>query len=382
MVSDEKLTTSFNPQVPRYRCLLCGRDNFVHRHQVERHVVSSHSGFGFACSNCKFLMNRRDQKHICKGGQGSTRSLVKRTTMTCTPEEKEEYHQYVKDSRSKTEQYMKREKIPMSDQGVPIPSRKRAIPTRPHVLNKKKRASTFPKEGRKEQLPVPTDTTTTALGLTITVPNNTCTRPPLSEDLQLSALSSDEEDTHQELETGSVAPSSGTEQFEDADEPTMTITIDEDTEIVDKDANQTDTVEKDADQADAPATLHASQAAHKLMDLATCQNQQVILNISGVKFYTSALTLQKELNSVLSRMVKKTSPLQPYYTERILTYNLDRNPEPYRYIIDYLRSGSKCTLPKGLVNLRKIYVEADFLELRGLQDLLEKKVLRYLKGQN
>ncbi|KAK3106385.1 hypothetical protein FSP39_018872 [Pinctada imbricata] len=140
----------------------------------------------------------------------------------------------------------------------------------------------------------------------------------------------------------------------------------------------------DTDDRPGPSTtVTSTTAAKKLKDLAVCQNQQIILCVSGVNFYTSAQTLLgREPNSVLARMMRKTSPLQPYYTDKILTYYVNRSPECFKYILDYLLNGEKCTLQEGLISLRKIFVEAGFYELSELQSLLERKVLRFLRGEN
>ena len=131
-----------------------------------------------------------------------------------------------------------------------------------------------------------------------------------------------------------------------------------------------------------PANYNHQNAAQKLRDLARSQQTKVILEIGSETFTTSASVISKE-ESVLSRMVKKHSPLQPYFTHKIMTYSIDRDPSVFSYILDYLRvgpEGSMSLLPNNMRELRRIYVEASYYELSGLLSLLEKKVVNLLKG--
>lgn len=83
----------------------------------------------------------------------------------------------------------------------------------------------------------------------------------------------------------------------------------------------------------------------KLKGMALNQAQRVILNVGGVRFETSAPTLESDPSSILASMVKKTSPFQPYEVDHVYTYFLDRDHKHFRVILNYLRN------PNGQVRL-------------------------------
>lgn len=76
----------------------------------ERHITAAHSGFGFRCSECSDILNRRDQRHSCKDHQVS---IVKRATGTYTEEEKKEFLDFQKSHALHVKPYMQEIKVHM-----------------------------------------------------------------------------------------------------------------------------------------------------------------------------------------------------------------------------------------------------------------------------
>ena len=78
-------------------------------------------------------------------------------------------------------------------------------------------------------------------------------------------------------------------------------------------------------------TSTSTTIALTLKDLADKQAKRIIINVGGKKFKTSGITLGKDENSTLAKMMKKTSPLQPYHSNNIYTF-IDRNPQPFHFV--------------------------------------------------
>ena len=99
----------------RYQCLICGEDKtFTQYAHCERHLTAAHSGFGFKCDHCGALLGRVDQTHKNCGEYHL--DLIKRSTMTCTPEERKEFEEFQNNRYKHIKQIMKGLPIPMSDQ--------------------------------------------------------------------------------------------------------------------------------------------------------------------------------------------------------------------------------------------------------------------------
>lgn len=101
----------------------------------ERHTTSAHSGFGFRCSECYEILNRKDQKHYCKNHKVS---VVKRVTGTYTEEEKKEFLNFQKSRAQHVKPYMQEKKVDMYPK---TQSTKRTICMEPPstLYNKKKK---------------------------------------------------------------------------------------------------------------------------------------------------------------------------------------------------------------------------------------------------
>ena len=65
----------------------------------------THSGFGFQCDQCKFILSRRNQKHSC---QGYSLLTVKKSTMIYTDQERNEFTSFQKNRSQFIEPFMKK----------------------------------------------------------------------------------------------------------------------------------------------------------------------------------------------------------------------------------------------------------------------------------
>lgn len=210
--------------------------------------------------------------------------------------------------------------IPMSDRpamkGFDVPIRKRTMPTKPHHMGKKKKTE----------------------NIEITIKNAPVMSNTTMEDLVLSE--SDEEEPSPNIPT-EISQGGHDEITKDKEVIEITDAVDGPNNECRITSNaidvlkttyldtpmQTDTInsKKISAQTDDPCTHNHQSAPQKLRELAKSQQTKVILEVGNQTFMTSASILSKE-ESVLSRMVKKHSPLQPYFTSKIMTYSIDRDP--------------------------------------------------------
>ncbi|KAK3091977.1 hypothetical protein FSP39_024154 [Pinctada imbricata] len=95
----------------------------------------------------------------------------------------------------------------------------------------------------------------------------------------------------------------------------------------------------------------------KLKELSEAQSRRIIINVGGMKFETSAVTLQKDPNSILVKMVQHDSLMKPYQTENIYSFFLDRDPRSFHIILNYLRNNLNInadSLPNDIKHLRDL----------------------------
>lgn len=67
--------------------------------------------------------------------------------------------------------------------------------------------------------------------------------------------------------------------------------------------------------------------------------------------------------------------VKPYSVDNVYTYFIDRNPQNFNYLLDYLRNGRDLpldALPLDQESLREIIMEAKFYKLRHLELICEK----------
>ena len=93
----------------------------------------------------------------------------------------------------------------------------------------------------------------------------------------------------------------------------------------------------------------------------------ISLNVGGTQFTTTVATLTKYPNSMLALMFNSESDRPPAEKDDQGSYFIDRDPEPLRIILIFLRNGR---LPEDIVgcSLEQVEWEADFF---GLEELLK-----------
>ena len=112
----------------------------------------------------------------------------------------------------------------------------------------------------------------------------------------------------------------------------------------------------------------------ELSYLREMQTSRVILNIGGVRFETSRMTLRKDLNSLFADM-----------ESNIMTQGnsifVDRDSSHFRLILNYLRNGCTLSSPAILPRERKYLLELEsecgYYRLNGLKKIVRKR-LRHL----
>ena len=100
------------------------------------------------------------------------------------------------------------------------------------------------------------------------------------------------------------------------------------------------------------------------------QNDIVILNVGGIKFTTSSMTLQAEPESVLGVMFSGRHPLVKQEDGSIF---IDRDGTHFRIILNYLRGNisSIRQLPKDDFILSELLSEVEYYQLGGFLKILE-----------
>lgn len=94
-------------------------------------------------------------------------------------------------------------------------------------------------------------------------------------------------------------------------------------------------------------------------------NSVVTLNVGGTKFETTRQTLLNDPRSMLAKMFDPVSPLQPGVM-RDGAYFIDRDPNYFRIVLNYLRSGQ--LIIDSSISLEAIKLEASYFGLVGLEE--------------
>ena len=94
------------------------------------------------------------------------------------------------------------------------------------------------------------------------------------------------------------------------------------------------------------------------------------LDVGGTIFKTSLSTLTRYEGSMFAAMFSGRHPLVP---DENGCYFIDRDPEPFRYILEFLRCGSE-PMPVEIPaeDMRVVLREAEFY---GLRSIMEKSVV-------
>ncbi|XP_033753094.1 uncharacterized protein LOC117336591 [Pecten maximus] len=114
----------------------------------------------------------------------------------------------------------------------------------------------------------------------------------------------------------------------------------------------------------------------KVDALAERQRKRIIINVGGSKFETSSVTLSQDPSSLLARMVNRDSGMRPYDVRYVYTYFVDKDSKHFSKILNYIRCGSGAhssfqkVLPSDHVELNELLMEATYYELDGLEQLI------------
>lgn len=114
----------------------------------------------------------------------------------------------------------------------------------------------------------------------------------------------------------------------------------------------------------------------KLRDMALNQSQRIILNVGGLRFETTAPTLQNDPSSILASMVEKSSAFRPYEVDHVYTYFIDRDHRHFRNILNYLRNpnAQMRLLRVTRFHLTELLEECKYYELDGLSKIARDKL--------
>ena len=388
----------------RYQCLICGEDKtFTQYAHCERHLTAAHSGFGFKCDHCGALLGRVDQTHKNCGEYHL--DLIKRSTMTCTPEERKEFEEFQNNRYKHIKQIMKGLPIPMSDQPF-------GTINRPSQAKKTKLVEAHTERPRKKAKRV--ETISKAPEATLTERREEEGRKE-NREMETKKQAEEKEEKVQVKEQSSSARCRG---YQDSESDSDTDSSSSSSESSDSDSDS----ESESDEENVPSignspkiTIASSSAdtrtvtaenqeqptntgmtvtaetvsVHTNVDdihcelerMATQQSKRIVLNVGGKRFETSVPTLQREPNSVLARMVERDAPIKPYNTDNIYTYFIDRNPAIFSLIMEYLRldkSHFERILPKDMKTLILLHAEATFFRMQGLVGIVENKPLEIM----
>jgi len=103
----------------------------------------------------------------------------------------------------------------------------------------------------------------------------------------------------------------------------------------------------------------------------------VCLNVGGTRFFTTLNTLQRDRNSMLCKLFSGKFKLSTLPCDRAVASRscfIDRSPQMFEYVLDYLRNGPIFTPPATAEKRRKLFVEAMYYCLDGLVRLLRAPV--------
>eukprot|EP01084_Bolivina_argentea_P106623 190746_1 len=96
----------------------------------------------------------------------------------------------------------------------------------------------------------------------------------------------------------------------------------------------------------------------------------LILNVGGIKFETSKLTLSCDTNSILYKMFDPQFAQQP---NKDGSYFIDRDGTNFGYILNYLRN-NKLNIPNDICLINHLILESEYYQLSSLRSsLLVKK---------
>lgn len=95
--------------------------------------------------------------------------------------------------------------------------------------------------------------------------------------------------------------------------------------------------------------------------------ENIELNVGGKFYSTSVLTLTREPDSLLGRIFSGRQDVEKDHSGK---YFIDRDGSLFRYILDFLRT-KRLHLPEDFREIARLKTEAEFFEMRGLEQQLE-----------
>jgi len=96
----------------------------------------------------------------------------------------------------------------------------------------------------------------------------------------------------------------------------------------------------------------------------------VELNVGGLHYTVACSTLTKFENTTLTTMFSGKWAVP---CDKEGRYFIDRDGKMFRYILNYLRSPDKMGLPSDSGDLEQLKCEADYYQLKALEELIEKE---------
>ncbi|XP_061164969.1 uncharacterized protein LOC133173922 [Saccostrea echinata] len=397
-----------------FHCTECPELSFERRSLCERHVFEKHSGFGYQCTICLKVFNRPDNHSgRCVGNE---LLLRKKSTKTFTEEEAEEHRKFMKSLSQKI--FVKKEDLrrtPSERHQIQQNNRKRSHQrslsnTQEEKENQQGNKRTRSEDTRKVMEKESRDKVKPARpsALQDQTSKNTNQEPEIRSQKEKAPAveTSRPEDDCLSLYAGEFSDTEIQEAFEEivqamprldnevtfpplkkissapstpdhANLPSTSASCSTSSSQTNPQDSTYSPTEKENKVITAPNYIATPKTDERMKRVKESQRKRLILNIGGRRFETSVSTLMTKPQALLARMISP-SGIKPYSVDNVYTYFIDRNPNNFSVILDYLRNGGDLpldALPNDIRALREITLEAKFYELKHLELLSEKKIM-------
>jgi hypothetical protein len=114
--------------------------------------------------------------------------------------------------------------------------------------------------------------------------------------------------------------------------------------------------------------------------MSTKEKELIALNVGGTRFETSRQTLTKDGHSMLAKMFAEDASLSPAISTKDGEYFIDRNPERFKVILDYLRDGELSVDLSSKDVLSGLLLEARYFQLGDMELKVADSIVR-AKGE-
>ena len=390
----------------RFKCGLCNNDHsFNQQGHCERHITTQHSGFGWKCTVCGNVLGRKGQKHGCEDARYN---LVKRSTMTLTPDEADEFAKFQLDKAQYVRPCMEKVAVPFSDQPYKNgkANKRRAQLTEAPAMKKVKKAAEKTAAPYVRDPVKKTEEHSDSVNNTCRDPvkkteersdsvNNTCSAnkittaavvhvpvdakpktpvtpsmsPPSAKFRDLFGSDISDSESEKEEDESMESPDISISEPPNASTPKRTVTVELERKYV--------TYEK------GTQTVTMKEDIGPLNKFALDQKDRIILNVGGKSFTTTRNTLRRAPDSLLAKMLN--SHVKPYREKNgVPEYFLDRDATHFALMLHYLRDGQlgvSCHLPTEVKILRQIHLEAVYYGLDDFATLLVNGFCRVMFGE-